>query len=79
MPFPLLFYWYGARIRKGCKYAAEAEAVFKRMMAASQAQQPLAGQAPVRPEGLPASESRAVLSEDETVVGEGEEMREKRT
>jgi hypothetical protein len=79
MPFPLLFYWYGARIRKGCKYAAEAEAVFKRMMAASQAQQQQQPQvAAVRPEGLPVSESRAVLSEDETVVGEGEEMREKR-
>jgi hypothetical protein len=91
-PFPLLFYWYGERIRVKCKYAAEAAAVFERMQAAHQSDQtqgdptaaPAAGadeQAGRRPTrlSLPVSESRAVLSEDEgTVVGDGEEAREKR-
>ncbi|KAK1751931.1 major facilitator superfamily domain-containing protein [Echria macrotheca] len=34
VPFPLLFYVYGARIRARCRYAAEAEAVLKQMKAA---------------------------------------------
>jgi hypothetical protein len=32
-PFPLLFYWYGGRIRMRCRYAAEAAAVLERMQA----------------------------------------------
>lgn len=31
LPFPFLFYKYGAAIRKKCKYSAEAEAVMKRI------------------------------------------------
>ncbi|KAK5110379.1 MFS siderochrome iron transporter 1 [Meristemomyces frigidus] len=31
VPFPFLFYKYGAQIRKKCKYAAEAEAFMKKM------------------------------------------------
>ncbi|KAG7290602.1 hypothetical protein NEMBOFW57_000605 [Staphylotrichum longicolle] len=79
-PFPLLFYIYGERIRMKCKYASEAAAIFARMMqqAAHQHQQAPAvevAEGPVRPAGLPVSESRAVLSEDEgTVVGEAEEQ-----
>lgn len=82
-PFPLLFYIYGERIRMKCKYASEAAAIFARMMqqAAHQHQQAPAVEAeeelagPARPAGLPVSESRAVLSEDEgTVVGEAEEQ-----
>ncbi|KAJ4304370.1 hypothetical protein N0V88_001983 [Collariella sp. IMI 366227] len=84
-PFPFLFYKYGAQIRMKCKYAAEAAAVFERMHAAAAAQQQQQQLAPrpseqlERPEGLPVSESRAVLSEDEgTIIGEGDEMKEKR-
>ncbi|KAL2131033.1 hypothetical protein VTI74DRAFT_5623 [Chaetomium olivicolor] len=88
-PFPFLFYKYGARIRMKCKYASEAAAVFERMHAASQQQQQQQQQEEEagagssgqqeRPANLPVSESRAVLSEDEgTVVGEGDEVREKR-
>lgn len=36
LPFPFLFYKYGASIRKKCKFAAEAEAMLERMMAAQQ-------------------------------------------
>jgi hypothetical protein len=77
MPFPWLFWRYGARIRGSCKYAAEAAAVLAKMMqqGAGQEQEK---QGAVVPAGLPATESRAVLSEDETVVGEGEEVREER-
>ena len=87
MPFPLLFYWHGERIRMTCRYASEAAAIFeKMMMQAAHQQQPGAslpgsaagGREPERPAGLPVSESRAVLSEDEgTVVGDAEEVREK--
>ena len=69
MPFPFLFWRYGARIRKGCKYASEAEAILEKMMAA-QHHQP---QQQVPPPSAPVSESLAVLSEDEgTVVGKEE-------
>jgi hypothetical protein len=82
-PFPLLFYWYGERIRMKCKYAAEAAAVFERMQAAHQEQAAPAPGTGVeqagRPTSLSVSESQAVLSEDDgTVVGDGEEAREKR-
>jgi hypothetical protein len=69
MPFPFLFWRYGARIRKSCKYASEAEAILEKMMAA-QHHQP---QQQVPPPSAPVSESLAVLSEDEgTVVGKEE-------
>ncbi|KAI1145438.1 MFS general substrate transporter [Nemania diffusa] len=32
MPGPLLFYWYGGRIRSRCKYAAEAAVILKNML-----------------------------------------------
>ncbi|KAI0972061.1 polyamine transporter 1 [Xylaria arbuscula] len=32
MPGPLLFYWYGERIRSKCKYAAEAAGILKNML-----------------------------------------------
>lgn len=71
MPFPLLFYRYGARIRKRCKYAAEAAEVLERMHAQHQEKG--------KPALMPASgESRAVLSEgEETVLGDEEEGRER--
>jgi multidrug resistance protein len=84
-PCPLLFYWYGARIRMRCKFAAEAAAVLERMQKVHGQQQqevvPAAGAGEDEEErraGLPVSESRAVLSEDEgTVVGTGEDAGEK--
>ncbi len=86
-PFPLLFYWYGERIRMKCKYASEAAAIFAKMMMQAAHQQQgaslpasAAGDRELleRPAGLPVSDSRAVLSEDEgTVVGDAEEVREK--
>ncbi|KAH6849744.1 major facilitator superfamily domain-containing protein [Chaetomium sp. MPI-CAGE-AT-0009] len=90
MPFPWLFWRYGARIRSKCHYAAEAAAVLQKMMQAANEQQGQQATAPVpvpvaggdgREEvvGVPVNESPAVLSEDEgTVVGDGEEAREKR-
>ncbi|KAK4157940.1 putative transporter mfs2 [Chaetomidium leptoderma] len=81
MPFPWLFYRYGARIRGSCKYATEAAAIFEKMMMQTAHQQPQQQQPPLveRPAGLPVSDSRAVLSEDEgTVVGDGEDAREKK-
>ena len=81
-PFPLLFYWYGERIRMRCKYASEAAAIFEQMKAAHQQHQEeppstAEGDMVMRPVSMPGSESRAVLSEDEgTVIGEGEEMKE---
>src|SRR5947208_1020063 len=43
VPFPFLFYKYGASIRQRCKYAAEADAFMKRMMGQRQQQQPQEG------------------------------------
>lgn len=40
MPFPFLFYKYGAAIRARCKFSAEAEAFMKRIMAQAQQAQP---------------------------------------
>ncbi len=69
-----------------CKYASEAAAIFEKMMMQAAHQQQgaslpttAAGERELeRPAGLPVSESRAVLSEDEgTVVGDAEEMKEK--
>ncbi|KAK4123426.1 MFS general substrate transporter [Parathielavia appendiculata] len=78
-PCPLLFYWYGERIRMKCRYAAEAAAVERELHAAHEGREApvaVAGGQTGRP---PVSESGAVLSEDErTVVGDGEEVREKR-
>ena len=69
VPCPLLFYWYGARIRRRCKYAAEAAAVLDKMMDAQ-------GQGQGSSQG---QEQRAGSSggEDEGVVVQGEEMRVK--
>ncbi|KAK4043980.1 putative transporter mfs2 [Parachaetomium inaequale] len=79
MPFPWLFWRYGARIRGSCKYAAEAAAVLAKMMEGAGQQQEKQEAAPAeRPAGLPVTENRAVLSEDETVVGDGEEVRGER-
>lgn len=38
LPFPILFYKYGASIRKRCKFAAEAAAMLERMQQAQAAQ-----------------------------------------
>jgi hypothetical protein len=87
MPFPWLFWRYGASIRSRCRYAAEAAAVLQQMMQAANEQQEgqqvtapvVGGGEMVEASGLPVNESPAVLSEDEgTVVGDGEEAREKR-
>jgi hypothetical protein len=32
LPFPFIFYKYGARIRKSCKYAAEASRIMAALM-----------------------------------------------
>ncbi|KAL2188677.1 MFS general substrate transporter [Thermothelomyces heterothallicus CBS 203.75] len=90
MPFPFLFYRYGARIRRSCKYASEAAAVLEKML-----KQAAQGQQQQQQQGVPAGAgdagggaSRAgssgdgrlaVLSEDEgTVVGDGDESKEKK-
>ncbi|PYI19529.1 MFS general substrate transporter [Aspergillus violaceofuscus CBS 115571] len=39
IPFPIVFYLYGARIRKHCPYAAQAEAFMQKLAAAQQQQQ----------------------------------------
>ncbi|GKZ86077.1 hypothetical protein AnigIFM56816_000928 [Aspergillus niger] len=39
IPFPIVFYLYGARIRKRCLYAAQAEAFMQRLAAAAQQSQ----------------------------------------
>lgn len=86
MPFPWLFWRYGASIRSKCRYAAEAAAVLQKMMQAANEQQEgqvtepvVGGGEMVEASRLPVHESPAVLSEDEgTVVGDGEEAREKR-
>jgi hypothetical protein len=73
VPCPLLFYWYGARIRKSCRYAAEASALSERLVQAQHGDTVSGGG-----RALPVSESRGVLSEDEgPVAGHGKEMREK--
>ena len=38
VPFPVLFYKYGERVRRQCKYAREAAEVLEQMMGASQQQ-----------------------------------------
>ncbi|KAK0674378.1 major facilitator superfamily domain-containing protein [Cercophora samala] len=63
VPFPLLFWRYGARIRKGCRYAREAEEILGRMKMVHE-RKDSAGAA----EGV--GKSGGVLSEDETVRGE---------
>lgn len=40
IPFPIIFYLYGARIRKRCVYAAEAEAFMQRLTAMRQREVP---------------------------------------
>ncbi|KAH6636532.1 major facilitator superfamily domain-containing protein [Chaetomium tenue] len=78
MPFPWLFWKYGARIRSRCRYAAEAAAVLQKMMQAANEQQER-GQQGQQQVVAPVNESPAVLSEDEgTVVGDGEEVKENR-
>ncbi|KAL2181621.1 major facilitator superfamily domain-containing protein [Thermothelomyces heterothallicus CBS 202.75] len=91
MPFPFLFYRYGARIRRSCKYAAEAAAVLEKMLkqaAQGQQQPPQQQGVPAGAGGAAGGASRAgssgdgrlaVLSEDEgTVVGDGDESKEKK-
>ncbi|KAL2164452.1 hypothetical protein VTH06DRAFT_3668 [Thermothelomyces fergusii] len=97
MPFPFLFYRYGAAIRRRCKYAAEAAAVLEKMLqqasrgrqeqqraplnaaAAAAAADSDSGAGVAPPAGSSGDERLAVLSEDEgTVVGDGEEVKEKR-
>ena len=94
-PFPLLFYIYGARIRKGCKYAAEAAAILQQMLRAQGgagaapgvasapaggAGGPGAAPSAAAAGGLPVSESQAVLSDDEEGTVVGkEEIQEKHT
>lgn len=77
MPFPFLFYRYGARIRKSCKYASEANEILQKMLAAQGMVGAAAAAAPVpvtAQTALPVTESQAVLSEDEgTVYGGGED------
>ncbi|KAL2201253.1 major facilitator superfamily domain-containing protein [Corynascus similis CBS 632.67] len=84
MPFPYLFYRYGARIRRSCKYAAEAAAVLERMLRQGQEQKqevPSTATGAAPPPSVTGGEERGpVLSDSEgTVVGDGEETREKRS
>lgn len=59
VPFPILFYLYGAQIRKRCVYAAEAEAFMQRLAAK---QNP-----PPRQEQEPAQEKTTVAEKAESV------------
>lgn len=75
MPFPLLFYWYGAAIRRRCKYASEAAAVLERMMGAD-SERPREGA--VVPSS--ASEGRAARTEgqESIMLVDGEGVRTER-
>ncbi|KAK4106492.1 MFS general substrate transporter [Parathielavia hyrcaniae] len=82
-PCPLLFYWYGERIRMRCRYAAEAAAVLEKMHAAHEGQEgTVAVEGGLERAGgqqLLVSESRVVSSEnDGTVMGDWGEVREQR-
>lgn len=91
MPFPFLFYRYGARIRRSCKYAAEAAAVLEKLRQATQGQQQRqqqgtpavgasdSGAGAGSPTGPSGDERLAIVSEDEgTVVSDGGEAKEKK-
>ncbi|KAH6624848.1 major facilitator superfamily domain-containing protein [Chaetomium sp. MPI-SDFR-AT-0129] len=76
MPFPWLFWRYGARIRQSCKYAAEAAAILLKMMTQQAHGQGQPSTTPAVGSGEP--ERLGVLSEDEgTVVDESDETKEK--
>ncbi|KAK4189583.1 putative transporter mfs2 [Podospora australis] len=90
LPCPFLFYKYGARVRKSCKYAAEAAEVMAQMLkqhkvvdpthlatVTTREEQQIRGnlaRGELMGEG---AESRGVLSEDETIVGDEREGKEK--
>ncbi|KAK4650249.1 MFS siderochrome iron transporter 1 [Podospora pseudocomata] len=61
VPFPLLFWKYGARIRKRCKYAREAEEILGQMKMNHERKES---------SGEEGKMGGGVLSEDETVRGE---------
>ncbi|RAL17665.1 MFS transporter [Aspergillus homomorphus CBS 101889] len=73
IPFPIIFYLYGARIRKHCPYAAQAEAFMQKLAAAQQQQQAqAAAPRPLEKIGdLEKAEPVAMASEEDTsVVGD---------
>ncbi|KAK3996068.1 putative transporter mfs2 [Cladorrhinum sp. PSN332] len=78
MPFPILFYWYGPRIRAKCKYAAEAAKILEQWKA-THPEEKVEVEVEARPTShsrtasYPVTESRTILSEDETVRGDDEE------
>lgn len=72
VPFPFLFYKYGAAIRKRCKYAAQAEEFMKNMMNQQQQQQEEEG---TRDEGED-EESDLGPKEHEEDVEEGKNEKE---
>ncbi|PYH44289.1 MFS transporter [Aspergillus saccharolyticus JOP 1030-1] len=63
IPFPVIFYLYGARIRKHCPYAAQAEAFMQKLAAAQQQTPPAAG---------PQETEKQDLEKVAAVVGGGE-------
>ncbi|KAK4225521.1 putative transporter mfs2 [Podospora fimiseda] len=77
MPFPILFWWYGARIRAKCKYATEAARILEqwKTVHTGEEEEKVETSRPVshaRSGSYPVTEGRTVLSEDETIRGEEE-------
>lgn len=83
-PVPLLFYWYGARIRSRCRYAAEAAEVLRTIQAAHELGDASELKAPERvvlpgslPGSLPVSQSRLLLGDNDRRMSwevDGEDM-----
>ncbi|KAG2492295.1 hypothetical protein HYH03_009535 [Edaphochlamys debaryana] len=67
VPFPILFYVYGARIRATCKYSSEASAFLAKMMAASAPSAKTVGEVKV---AMPAGGFKGAVDGK----GEGEEV-----
>ncbi|KAK1140452.1 hypothetical protein N8T08_010398 [Aspergillus melleus] len=62
-PFPLMFYWYGAGIRKKCIYAAESEAFMNRL--AEMQNKPVRAAQPAEEKGTTGPEEQASQEESD--------------
>ncbi|KAF9893792.1 hypothetical protein FE257_009962 [Aspergillus nanangensis] len=69
IPFPIIIYLYGARIRKRCVYAAEAEAFMERLAAMRQSGSPGGAPAPGNPP--PVEKSESIMTRDDSEDSEG--------
>ena len=76
MPFPLLFYKYGEKIRMKCKYAAEAATILKRMQTQHEELDEDDAEEEIEAEDKRGQPSGGVLSDDETISGGRESGRE---